>query len=108
MESSRHTSFEFEAVVGFLQGGSSHLHRMVDRLRMDDKSVSVWEYIPQAHVHVALDLVRDIAMTKAASLESHLKQTRALEIRLAGLLEADGHQILCVRFEHDLFGQIHS
>jgi hypothetical protein len=49
-------------------------------------------------------------MAKAASLESHLKQMK-LEIRellLADLLGADGHQILGVRFEHDLFGQIHS
>jgi hypothetical protein len=30
MESSRHTSFEYEVVVGFLQGGSSHLYHMVD------------------------------------------------------------------------------
>ena len=82
---------------------------------MDDKSTSVWEYIPQARVHIALELVREIAMVKAASLESHwhLKQTtrRRLEIRellLADLLEADGHQILGVQFEHDLFGQIRS
>jgi hypothetical protein len=76
---------------------------------MDDMSASVLEY-PQAHVHVVLELVREIAMAKAASLESHLKQMK-LEIRellLADLLEADGHQILGVRFEHDLFGQIRS
>jgi hypothetical protein len=50
-------------------------------------------------------------MAKAASWESRLKQTRWESqelLLLADLLEADGHQILGARFEHDLFGQIHS
>jgi hypothetical protein len=80
---------------------------------MDDKSALVWEYILQAHVHVALELVMDTALAKSPSWESRLKQTRRWdsetpELLPADLLEADGHQMLGARFEHDLSAQIDS
>lgn len=81
---------------------------------MDDKSASVWGHFLHARVHVSLELVKEIAVVKAASPESYLsgrEQARKLEIQEllpADFLEADGHQILHAHFEHGEFILIHS
>jgi hypothetical protein len=76
---------------------------------MGDKYASVREYILRADVRIALELVRQIALAKAASRESQqMKRSETRGLLPVDLLEADGHRILGVPFEHDLSAQIHS